>query len=96
MTSKTIRIGEKEVTIAIEAHLHPVPVVALEARCDKVTTRKRITLSPKHDQTQEQFDKDIARAVQQVAEEAAGHARSHELLASLDPKAGDNRRKVPC
>jgi len=87
MKTQTVTVGAKEVTVTISTSLHPLPVVWLEAKCDKVSLKKPVSLNPKHDQTAEQFQKDVARAVQQIAEEAAGHARSHELLASLDSDA---------
>jgi len=88
MKIETIEVGEKKVVVALSVSLHPVPVVVLAATCGKAVVRMRVTLHPKHDQTSEQFQKDVDRAVQQVAKEAAGHARSHELLAAIEDAGG--------
>jgi hypothetical protein len=80
---KTINVTVGEKAVAVELKRVSNDVVEFKATIGTTVETGRMTLYPKFDQTDAQFEKDVADFSEKIAKDCAGRARSKELIDKL-------------
>jgi hypothetical protein len=80
---KTINLTVGDKNLAVELKRIPNDVIEFKATIGTTVETGRMTLYPKFDQTDAQFEKDVEDFAKKIATDCAGRARSKELIDKL-------------
>jgi hypothetical protein len=80
MKAMSVSVGEEKIDVEIERHVSQKNVLVFKATLGSTTASGTLTMAPKFDQTEAQFDIDVKEFAERLAKDCAGNARSKELI----------------